>query len=62
MVNLGKNRDYCYAFKTNKDIKFAHPDLDGLQKIGFYFYMNTTAAETERIGIASLSVQLTPPG
>ena len=60
-VNLGDNRNFCYTFKANKKIEFAHPDLDGLQKIGFYFYIDSEAEERERLGIAAISVQLTPP-
>ena len=62
VVNLGNNREYCYTFNANKTIDFAHPNLDGLQRIGFFFYMNTTAAESEKLGVASLSIQLTSPG
>ncbi|CAB4482312.1 unnamed protein product [Rhizophagus irregularis] len=56
-------RDNCLTFKANKTIKFVKPNsgIDGLQKIGFYFYDNTTAAEMNTLGIASLTIQLTPP-
>ncbi|PKY56569.1 hypothetical protein RhiirA4_476963 [Rhizophagus irregularis] len=56
-------RDHCLTFKANKTIKFVKPNsgMDGLQKIGFYFYDNTTAAEMNTLGIASLTIQLTPP-
>uniref|UniRef100_U9UJR7 Uncharacterized protein n=1 Tax=Rhizophagus irregularis (strain DAOM 181602 / DAOM 197198 / MUCL 43194) TaxID=747089 RepID=U9UJR7_RHIID len=56
-------RDHCLTFKANKTIKFAKQNsgIDGLQKIGFYFYDNTTAAEINTLGIASLTIQLTPP-
>lgn len=62
--DLGVHRDFCYTFKANKTIKYAHPDMsiDGLSKIGFYFYENTTAAEMNALGIASLSIQLISPG
>lgn len=62
--DLGTHRNFCYTFKANKTIKYAHPDkpIDGLSKIGFYFYVNTTAAEVNSLGIASLSVQLISPG
>ena len=62
LINLGKHREFCYTFKANKTIKFAHPNLDGLQRIGFYFYENTTEAEAKKLGIASVSIQLTSPG
>jgi hypothetical protein len=56
--------EYCLTFKANKTIKFIKPDdpIGGLQKIGFYFYENTTTAEVKALGIASLAIQLTPPG
>ncbi|CAB5353537.1 unnamed protein product [Rhizophagus irregularis] len=63
VTDLGAHRNFCYTFKANKTIKYAHPDkpIDGLSKIGFYFYENTTAAEVNALGIASLSVQLISP-
>jgi hypothetical protein len=62
--DLGAHRNFCYTFRANKTIKYAHPDkpIDGLSRIGFYFYENTTAAEINALGIASLSVQLISPG
>ncbi|GBB86831.1 hypothetical protein RclHR1_13280003 [Rhizophagus clarus] len=63
VTNLGTYRNFCYTFKANKTIKYVHPDkpIDGLTKIGFYFYVNTTAAEVNALGIASLSIQLISP-
>ncbi|GBB86830.1 hypothetical protein RclHR1_13280002 [Rhizophagus clarus] len=63
VTDLGTHRNFCYTFKANKTIKYVHPDkpLDGLTKIGFYFYENTTAAEANALGIASLSIQLISP-
>ncbi|GBC04345.1 hypothetical protein RclHR1_05630002 [Rhizophagus clarus] len=62
-TNLGDRRECCYTFKANKTIKYANPDkhIDGLKRIGFYFYENKTAAEEKVIGIASLSIQLLSP-
>ncbi|PKY55437.1 hypothetical protein RhiirA4_427510 [Rhizophagus irregularis] len=62
-ADYGIFKSHCLTFKANKTIKFAKPnsDIDGLQKIGFYFYDNTTAAEMNTLGIASLTIQLTPP-
>ncbi|RGB36265.1 hypothetical protein C1646_667090 [Rhizophagus diaphanus] len=61
--DYGIFKSHCLTFKANKTIKFVKPnsDIDGLQKIGFYFYDNTTAAEMNALGIASLTIQLTPP-
>ena len=56
--------NYCRIFKANKTIKYINKDksIDGLQKIDFYFNINTTQAEANAIEIASLSIQLTSPG
>jgi hypothetical protein len=68
IINLGKHQDYCRTFKADKPFKtFVRPNktIDGvnnLQKIGFHFYLNKTAAEEESIGIASLSIKLASPG
>jgi hypothetical protein len=57
-------RDNCFTFKANKTIKFTKPGsgIGGLNKIGFYFYDNTTAAEANSIGVASLTILVIPSG
>lgn len=66
--NLGKHQEYCRTFKAGKPFKtFVKPNktIDGvnnLQKIGFHFYLNKSAAEEQSIGIASLSIKLALPG
>ncbi|GBB85253.1 hypothetical protein RclHR1_11810001 [Rhizophagus clarus] len=64
IIDYGIFGDYCLTFKANKTIKFVNPEssMDGLRKIGFYFYENATSAEAKTLGIASLTIQLTPPG
>ncbi|PKY55436.1 hypothetical protein RhiirA4_474892 [Rhizophagus irregularis] len=64
LIDYDIYRDHCLTFKANKTIKFAKQNsgTDGLQKIGFYFYDNKTAAEMNTLGIASITIQLTPPG
>jgi hypothetical protein len=64
VVNYGVFGEYCLTFKANKTIKFINPEshIGGLKKIGFFFYMNTSFVEAKTLGIASLNVQLTPPG
>jgi hypothetical protein len=64
IIDYGIYGANCLTFKANKTIKFIKPgnSTSGLKKIGFYFYMNKTAAEINALGIASLTIQLTPPG
>ncbi|KAF0512704.1 hypothetical protein F8M41_017945 [Gigaspora margarita] len=64
VVSLGAHRGSCKIFKANKTIKYTNSNssLNGLGQIGFYFNIpNISAEETNNIGIASLSIQLTSP-
>ncbi|CAB4482313.1 unnamed protein product [Rhizophagus irregularis] len=60
VVDYDIYREHCLTFKANKTIKFTKPDIGGLNKIGFYFYDNTTATEANTIGIASLTILVIP--
>ncbi|PKY60939.1 hypothetical protein RhiirA4_485272, partial [Rhizophagus irregularis] len=63
VIDYSVYNKHCLNFKANKTIKFINPDssISGLQRIGFYFYVNTTAtAEVQTFGIASLAIQLVP--
>ncbi|CAB4408795.1 unnamed protein product [Rhizophagus irregularis] len=52
-------RRYCRTF--NSDLKYVHGKPDGLNKLKFYFKINTTEAEAGTLGVAMITLDLIPP-
>lgn len=52
-------RSYCRTFNSN--LKYVHDKPDGLNKLKFFFKINTTEAEAEELGVALITLDLIPP-
>lgn len=56
--NSGDQR-YCRTF--NSDLRYVREKPDGLNKLKFYFNLNTTEAEAEGLGVALITLDFIPP-
>ncbi|CAB4379237.1 unnamed protein product [Rhizophagus irregularis] len=59
--NITYNADeriYCRTF--NSDLKYVHDKPDGLNKLKFFFKINTTEAEAEELGVALITLDFIP--
>jgi hypothetical protein len=54
-----RSRRYCRTF--NSDLKYIHEKPDGLNKLKFYYKINTTEAETSQLGVALITLDFIPP-
>ncbi|CAB4408798.1 unnamed protein product [Rhizophagus irregularis] len=52
-------RSYCRTF--NSDLKYVREKPDGLNKLKFFFKINTTEAEAGELGVALIKLDLIPP-
>jgi hypothetical protein len=57
--NSSINRRYCRTF--NSDLKYVREKPDGLNKLKFFFNINTTEAEAEGLGVALITLDFIPP-
>ncbi|CAB4379236.1 unnamed protein product [Rhizophagus irregularis] len=54
----GGDQRYCRTF--NSGLKYVREKPDGLNKLKFYFKINTTEAEAEELGVALITLDFIP--
>ncbi|CAJ0913665.1 11378_t:CDS:2 [Entrophospora sp. SA101] len=64
IINITEGADdkyCCYTFKANKAIEYTHGKPDGLNKLKFYYNINATDAEKEKLGVALIQIRVFSP-
>jgi len=54
-------RNYCRTFKADETMKFIDKKPNGLNKLTFWFKVNSTEAEAKPIGVALINMNFSSP-